>query len=186
MSPRALIIVLVLVFAACSMFNRTGPSDTCAALQNGTVNACHDGILATCVGSQIVYKVCDDSSACEQSWQAAGAYKCAQTDPPFVPPMMPSGGSSGGARTSSSGGSSGGALATCGTSSLTVNTAACAQCVESGCCGIGGRCGSDPGCQACVRRLGTSNPCTSGTNTTYDQLLSTCFGSTCKSSCSGG
>jgi hypothetical protein len=191
MSARSVIFVVATVAGlGCSVLNRTGPDDTCASLENGAVNDCKDGILATCVGTRVTYRVCDDSSACEQSWQTPGAYLCSQSDPPFVPtassPSVSGSGAVGPDATAAVVAPSGGVAATCGTAVLIVNTPDCAQCVEGGCCGIAGRCGGDAQCQACVRQLGSGNPCPSGTDTTYDQLASTCFQSICVSSCSGG
>lgn len=219
--------------AGCSVLNRAGPEDTCAGLQNGAVNDCRDGIIATCIGAQVTYRVCDDKSACEQSWQTPGAYRCGQSDPPpqfagttcsaaspscpstlrcnfagsycvecienaNCPPTNPAcanyactGGSTPDSGTigadagTDSAVPSGGVPTTCGATALAVNTAGCAQCVEGGCCGVGGRCGGDAQCQSCVRRLGTGSPCPSGMNATYDQLGS-CLQSTCASSCGGG
>ena len=71
--------------AACSLFNRAGPLTTCGELMNGEINACADGIIATCESGFIYYHVCSDSGACGQSWQRQGAYICSQTDPPFTP-----------------------------------------------------------------------------------------------------
>jgi hypothetical protein len=77
--PSALIIVAVVT--GCSLLNREGPTDTCATLQNGAVNACKDGILATCMSGAVHYTVCDDKGACDQSWQTTGAYRCSQGEP---------------------------------------------------------------------------------------------------------
>lgn len=77
---RRLVPALVVV-AACSLLNREGPAVTCADLGNGATNACADGILATCVGTRVEYKVCDLASACEQGWQTKGAYRCSESEP---------------------------------------------------------------------------------------------------------
>jgi len=64
---------------SCSALNREGPDVTCDDLRNGEVNACKDGIIATCVGDRVVYRVCDDSKACDQDWQLPGAYICGES-----------------------------------------------------------------------------------------------------------
>lgn len=68
--------------AACSVFNRQGPSVTCDDLQNGAINACKEGIIASCVdGVHVAYQVCtgdDGADTCSQSWQTAGAYRCSR------------------------------------------------------------------------------------------------------------
>jgi len=65
---------------ACSMFNREGPTVTCEDLAGGSLNACKDGILASCNNGTMSYTVCHAQSACEQSWQVTGQYRCSATD----------------------------------------------------------------------------------------------------------
>jgi hypothetical protein len=58
--------------------NREGPEGTCSDLVGV---ACHDGILATCVGGSVKYQVCDDKDVCVATWQVDGQYRCNETDP---------------------------------------------------------------------------------------------------------
>jgi hypothetical protein len=46
---------IIVVATGCSIFNREGPTVTCADLQNGVVNACKDGIIASCAGGAVAY-----------------------------------------------------------------------------------------------------------------------------------
>lgn len=62
----------------CSLFNRYGPETTCAELMNGAVNDCADGIIATCEAGAVAFRVCDDSAACDATWQVPGHYRCDQ------------------------------------------------------------------------------------------------------------
>jgi hypothetical protein len=66
---------------SCSILNREGPDTTCASLDGGAVNACHDGIIAACSGGRVTYAICDRESACEEAWQQRGAYRCAPSEP---------------------------------------------------------------------------------------------------------
>jgi hypothetical protein len=81
----ASVVAIAMVLAACSLANRTGPDATCAQLQNGAINTCADGILATCSNGAVSYHVCDDKNACEASWQISGTYRCADTDAFAIP-----------------------------------------------------------------------------------------------------
>lgn len=97
------------VLAACSLANREGPNVTCADLGNGATNACEEGILATCIGNEITYRVCDEESVCSQSWQVAGAYRCSNTESTPMPPDVPAAGSGAGTGGVGPTGGSGGA-----------------------------------------------------------------------------
>lgn len=72
---RLLGLALTMV-AGCSMLNREGPHETCATLDGGAVNACHDGIIAACLADRIDYEICDNASVCEEAWQRTGAFRC--------------------------------------------------------------------------------------------------------------
>lgn len=81
MKRRAFVLAVVVALAgavSCSVFNREGPHETCETLDGGAANACHDGIIAFCLGGQMVYEICDNASVCEESWQKAGAFLCTQ------------------------------------------------------------------------------------------------------------
>jgi hypothetical protein len=68
---------LLLTLGGCfSWQNREGPSATCAELEDGKVNACRDGIIATCASGRVTYEVCDDKDACDASWQTEGQFQC--------------------------------------------------------------------------------------------------------------
>lgn len=76
--------IALLSGSGCSVLNRFGPEVTCADLGGGDVNACSDGIIATCDGERVRYRVCEDDyeeisarDLCEAPWQIEGAYKCA-------------------------------------------------------------------------------------------------------------
>src|SRR5664280_2595103 len=75
----------LLTVTSCSIFNRVGPDASCSALQGGKVNACRDGIIASCRADKLNYVACDDSAACEASWQVPGAFRCRQSDPANCP-----------------------------------------------------------------------------------------------------
>ncbi|MCC6647557.1 MAG: hypothetical protein IT374_18555 [Polyangiaceae bacterium] len=67
---------------ACSILNREGPDVTCADLSGGSVNACKEGIIASCKdGKAVTYEVCLESTTCDETWQRKGAYKCSQSNP---------------------------------------------------------------------------------------------------------
>ena len=116
---------------SCSSKNREGPDVTCADLSDGTWNACHDGIIAMCMGGGTVrYVVCDDKDVCEESWQYPGAYVCEQGDA-----YRPSQGT-------------GHRVAACG---LEFRWSACAACVERKCCGVAQECANDVTCRGCLQ-----------------------------------
>lgn len=75
-------VAVLFLVAACSLINREGPDVSCADLQNGATNACADGIIATCTGGSVTYKVCEQRSACSAPWQTSGRYRCTETEPP--------------------------------------------------------------------------------------------------------
>lgn len=95
--------LLGLVALACSTQNREGPDVSCGDLDNGGINACQQGIIATCSSGSVKYQVCDDDSACDAAWQDKGKFRCQQADP--VPGL--DGGSSGSGGMGGSGGTSG-------------------------------------------------------------------------------
>jgi len=73
-----LIAVACVVSPSCfSRLNREGPQVTCAELQGGKINACKDGIIASCSdGARVTYEVCDDKDACEDAGQKQGRFVC--------------------------------------------------------------------------------------------------------------
>jgi hypothetical protein len=71
----------LLVATACSLLNRDGPVVSCEELDDGTVNACEEGIIATCIDGDVRYTACDDPSACKEPWQLPGAYRCTSGEP---------------------------------------------------------------------------------------------------------
>ena len=115
---RAALTILpsVLLVVACSAFNREGPIVTCAALDGGAINACKDGIIASCAdGKKITYQVCtgdEGADTCESKWQTKGAFTCEQ---PRANAEGPTGASSG------------------GTSCLPAGNSRCASCLQSQC-----------------------------------------------------
>ena len=116
-------LLAVFLVLGCSSLNRSGPDVTCVDLQNGAENACSEGIIATCSGDRVDWRVCGDKGACEADWQIGGRYRCAQTD--VVPVLSPttvagtggSAGVAGGPGVSGVGGNPalGAAVAVCGT-----------------------------------------------------------------------
>lgn len=60
----------------CSLANREGVDASCDELQRGAINACGDGIITTCEGGDVEYRVCSDPDACEADWQESGRYRC--------------------------------------------------------------------------------------------------------------
>jgi len=101
MMRRALLAGLVAL--ACSTQNREGPDVSCGDLDNGSVNACQQGIIATCRSGKVTFMVCDDDSACDAAWQEKGKYRCQQGDQ--VPGL--DGGASGSGGSGGSGGTGG-------------------------------------------------------------------------------
>ena len=107
--PKLLLLVLA---TACSLANREGPEATCADLESGAVNACQEGIIATCKSATMRYEVCDDKAACSAAWQEPGKFRCNQTD--NLPILVPSPGAAGSASGGSGSVVSGGGQATGG------------------------------------------------------------------------
>lgn len=69
--------------AACSLSNKEGPNVTCAQLQCGAVNACSDGIIASCAdGVTVKWHVCTENAEdiCDKDWQKPGQYQCDEFD----------------------------------------------------------------------------------------------------------
>lgn len=119
-SYRTLVLSCIVVFmVACSLLNRNGPNVTCADLQGGAINACQDGIIASCAnGTTVTWQVCADTQStdgaevCSAEWQRPGQYRClssgaldtatpskptaAPSTAPSTPTPMPSGTSSAG------------------------------------------------------------------------------------------
>lgn len=88
-------LLFFLVAPSCSVLNRQGPDVTCAVLDDGAVNACEEGIIATCFDGAVYYAACDDANACEASWQIPGAYRCSSGDLPYDPVTTPASNTSG-------------------------------------------------------------------------------------------
>jgi hypothetical protein len=148
MKPHMNIAVIMLAGSwlsgtACfSRLNREGPDVTCSDLQNGAVNACSEGIIASCGnGSRVTYEVCDDMDACEAIWQTKGAYSCRQG----------ADGGTGGHQTGGAGGSAAGAGGSSGTAACGIAwpSHACAACVQQLCCAPTLACAASPKCAAC-------------------------------------
>ena len=103
--------------STCSLGNHEGPNVTCEDLQCGRINACLDGIIASCAdGKTVLFHVCLEGATeiCDEPWQVDGAYKCDQyitecegcrADDPACRTPRATGGEGGGA--SSAGGSPG-------------------------------------------------------------------------------
>jgi hypothetical protein len=87
MRSRSFVLAIALagVGIHCSSLNREGPDVTCASLEDGASNACADGIVAACASGVVVYRVCDDQSACGQDWQTEGAFRCDESEPVYEP-----------------------------------------------------------------------------------------------------
>jgi hypothetical protein len=81
---RALWLALVVLCPACSSLNREGPLVSCTELDAGAINACDDGIIASCSdGKNVTYRVCTEDvngtsakDLCGEAWQQAGMYRC--------------------------------------------------------------------------------------------------------------
>jgi hypothetical protein len=81
---RALCLALIALCSACSSLNREGPLATCAELDAGAINACGDGIIASCSdGEHVTYRVCTEDvngtsakDLCGEAWQQPGMYRC--------------------------------------------------------------------------------------------------------------
>ena len=122
---RLLPLVAGLFLAGClySSKNREGLELSCADLQNGSVNACQDGIITSCQLSATQYRVCDNEKTCSESWQTAGRFRCEQ-DESLPALVLTTGGSpQGGSNSSGSsgtiqGGDSGGSPGSVGTGQM--------------------------------------------------------------------
>jgi hypothetical protein len=145
----------VALVSACSSLNRSGPDVTCADLRNGVENACAQGIVATCSGGRVGWRVCDDKSACEASWQTNGRYRCAQSDPLPSQPALSAGGGSGGNPEGGTGGAS----------STGASGVGCDSCVSSRCSRQLSSCLGDSKCAL------------------LHQCITGCADTTCSSSC---
>jgi hypothetical protein len=69
--------------ATCSLSNKEGPNVTCADLQCGRVNACSEGIIASCSdGVTVKWHVCTDvaEDICGKEWQTPQQFKCDEFD----------------------------------------------------------------------------------------------------------
>jgi len=82
------LVALGLALTSCSVLNREGPAVTCDDLHYGAINACQDGIIASCLYGKVTYTLCD-ADACDESFQVPGAYRCAPEleKPPSDEPM---------------------------------------------------------------------------------------------------
>jgi hypothetical protein len=78
-----LLLLALVVAATCSLSNQVGPDVTCADLKCGQVNACQEGIIASCAdGKTLKFHVCDENGQdiCEEDWQRPGQYRCDEFD----------------------------------------------------------------------------------------------------------
>lgn len=78
------IAALCVAAPTCSTGNHEGPDLTCQDLQCGRINACNDGIIASCLdGKTVKWHVCFDNARdiCDEDWQKPGQYKCDETQP---------------------------------------------------------------------------------------------------------
>lgn len=162
-------VIAAVLALGCSSLNRSGPDVTCADLHDGSENACAEGIVASCTGGRVEWKVCDDKSACDASWQTSGRYRCAQADPAPSLQAQPSGGGSGGSPNGTSGtptsGTGGVATAGGGVSSGGASGGGCDACVSSRCSTQLSNCLGDAKC------------------TLLHQCITGCTDTTCSSSC---
>lgn len=192
--------------ASCSLANRRGPDATCATLSNGKINDCRDGILASCVGGALQYKVCDDAAACSAAWQEAGEFRCTETEPlPNVsvtactnentcPRATPYCYAAGGFCVQCmSDANCPSTTPKCDNGHACVSTnpivcgfpyknATCASCIQTNCCSASTACAANGDCTSCLTRPASSPPCVTGMVPMYDQLMS-CIGSSCSSTC---
>lgn len=73
----------IAVISSCSLSNVEGPDVRCEDLQCGRVNACENGIIASCGdGKTMKFHVCTEEAKdiCGESWQKKGQFKCDQYD----------------------------------------------------------------------------------------------------------
>jgi len=171
MKIKTLAAGFLVVVAACSLQNREGPDVTCADLNDGAFNACEQGIIATCSGGAVMWRVCeDDPDVCDAPWQVTGDYSC---EPPFVEGSGGSGGSGG------NGGSLG--AETCG---FKYKEATCSSCVQTNCCAESQNCANNEHCTDCVTRPGNTTPCVPDDNLNpYYGTFVDCLSMSCSGSC---
>lgn len=94
----------------CSLQNREGHDLSCEELENGSINACKDGIITSCEAGRVQYRVCSDENVCSESWQQPDAYRCSVGETlPELSGSPGSGGTTGSNGSGGSGGTSGGA-----------------------------------------------------------------------------
>lgn len=80
-SMNKLLLVVASFVIGCSLANREGIEASCEELDDGTKNVCREGIITSCIGDEIQYRVCEDEKSCEAQWQTRGSYRCNQGDP---------------------------------------------------------------------------------------------------------
>jgi hypothetical protein len=81
------LLALCAAVPTCSLSNKEGPAVTCADLQCGKLNDCHDGIIASCLdGKTMKYYVCYENGQdiCDEEWQIRGQYRCEEHMPDCV------------------------------------------------------------------------------------------------------
>ena len=181
---------------SCSSLNREGPLVTCAELQGGSVNACHDGIIASCTGGKTVtYEVCTAGNSpeqiCAQSWQTQGAYQCAQSSTNADSNVGSSSGGSSGANGAGSGsgsgsissGSSAGSTVANPSPCLPTSGSSCDQCLSNTCF---------PTYEACIGDTACSQQCAGPKHDALIQcaqaycLPNQFFATTCATNSNGG
>lgn len=73
------LVTLLIAAPTCSLGNHEGPDVTCEDLQCGRINACRDGIIASCAdGKTVKFHVCLETAQdiCDDEWQVSGQFKC--------------------------------------------------------------------------------------------------------------
>lgn len=73
------LVTLLIAAPTCSIGNHEGPDVSCEDLQCGKINACRDGIIASCAdGKTVKFHVCLDTAQdiCDEEWQVGGQFKC--------------------------------------------------------------------------------------------------------------
>ena len=117
MIAKATTLLLALMLSACSLQNREGPNVTCADLEDGAINACSEGIIATCEKGSMTWQACESDDVCDEAWQTPNKYRCNSTDAAPSLEADPSNTGTGGVRLTGSGGSSTGGESPGGNSS---------------------------------------------------------------------
>lgn len=212
MKARLSILLSIATLMACSVLNREGPNVTCSDLQSGAINACSEGIIATCGNGAVHWTVCDDKAACEASWQTVDNYRCTESSS-YSPAQSPgtggaafgSGGAvaSGGTAPGSGGapGAGGTALGVAsggtaqGTGGIpisggTSSSGACDTCIAKSCASQLTNCKVDSSCAAlynCIEACTDTN-CGSSCVTKYPsydfgQPLRQCVANSCNTRC---